>query len=65
MRDLTIWHAVALVFIVEGLLPFVSPTGWRGLFKQLLELSDGQIRFFGLCSIATGLFAWFVIDWLS
>jgi len=49
------WLAMALVLVIEGLLPFASPTGWRRLFTQILGLSDGQIRFFGLCSIVAGL----------
>lgn len=49
------WLALALVLILEGLFPFVSPGGWKRMFAQLLELHDGQIRFFGLCSILAGL----------
>jgi uncharacterized protein YjeT (DUF2065 family) len=47
--------ALALMLIVEGLLPMISPVRWRQLFAQLLQLEDGQIRFFGLCSAAAGL----------
>jgi uncharacterized protein YjeT (DUF2065 family) len=47
--------ALALVLVLEGLFPFASPQGWRKLFSQLLQLQDGQIRFFGLCSILCGL----------
>ncbi len=51
------WLAMALVLVIEGLFPFVSPGGWRRMFSQILQLSDGQIRFFGLLSILAGL-AW-------
>lgn len=51
----TLWQALALLLVFEGLLPFISPAGWRRMFEQILALSDGQIRFFGLCSIVTGL----------
>jgi uncharacterized protein YjeT (DUF2065 family) len=47
--------ALGLVLIIEGLLPFLSPKGWRGVFEQVLKLSDGQIRFYGLASIVAGL----------
>jgi len=50
-----IWAALALVLVIEGLLPLLSPAAWRRMFQQLLELQDGQLRFFGLCSIASGL----------
>ncbi|MDB5868341.1 MAG: hypothetical protein JWP96_673 [Polaromonas sp.] len=49
------WQALALLLVIEGLLPLVSPSAWRRLFEQILGLSNGQIRFFGLCSIAIGL----------
>jgi uncharacterized protein YjeT (DUF2065 family) len=48
--------AVALVLIFEGLLPLISPPKWREMFKQLLQLEDGQIRFFGLAIVLLGLF---------
>lgn len=51
----TLWAALALVLVIEGLLPFMSPAGWRRMFLQVLQLSDGQIRFFGLCSVLLGL----------
>ncbi|MDP3356589.1 MAG: DUF2065 family protein [Polaromonas sp.] len=53
----TIWLALACVLVTEGLLPFFSPAGWRRMFEQILRLSDGQIRFFGLGSILAGLLA--------
>ena len=53
----TFWAACALVLVIEGLLPLVSPTSWRKAFEQVLKMSDGQIRFFGLCSMLIGLVA--------
>lgn len=55
MSSETFWSALALVLVIEGVMPFVSPGGWRRAFGQLLQLRDGQLRFFGLCSIAIGL----------
>jgi uncharacterized protein len=51
----TFLTALALVLIIEGLLPFLSPKGWRGVFEKVLQLSDGQIRFYGLASMTVGL----------
>jgi uncharacterized protein YjeT (DUF2065 family) len=47
--------AIALVLVIEGLLPFVAPGVWRETFRRILQLSDGQIRFFGLSSMLAGL----------
>jgi uncharacterized protein len=47
--------ALALMLVVEGLLPFLSPTLWRQVFVRVLAMSDGQIRFVGLSSMLAGL----------
>jgi uncharacterized protein YjeT (DUF2065 family) len=47
--------AVALMLVFEGLMPFAFPQRWREVFRQLLELSDGQIRFIGLACIGSGV----------
>ena len=47
--------ALALMLIVEGLLPFLSPRQWRAVFERAVQMSDGQIRFIGLVSLLTGL----------
>lgn len=49
--------ALALVMVIEGLMPLISPARWREVFSRILALSDGQIRFIGLASILMGLFA--------
>ena len=46
---------IALVFVIEGILPFVAPRLWRDVFRQAMELTDGQLRFFGLISMVAGL----------
>lgn len=49
------WSALALMLVLEGLFPFLSPGGWRNTFARLLQLGDGQLRFFGLTSILIGV----------
>lgn len=54
-----LWVALALVLVIEGLLPFLNPSGWRAAMQRALQLSDGQIRFFGLvCLLGGTLLAW-------
>ena len=52
-RDLT--AAIAIYLVLEGLLPFASPRGWRKSLMTLTQFRDGQLRFFGLASILAGL----------
>ena len=49
------WTALALLLVLEGLFPFISPGGWRRTFAKLMELRDGQLRFFGLTCMLLGL----------
>ena len=52
--------AVALMLIIEGVMPFLLPTVWRNAFRRLTEMSDGQIRFVGLSSMLAGLLLLFL-----
>ncbi len=56
----TLMMAVALMLVIEGLLPFLLPTVWRDAFRRLTEMSDGQIRFVGLSSMLAGLLLLFL-----
>lgn len=59
MSSEVFWSALALMLVFEGLFPFIAPGGWRATFQKLLAMQDGQLRFFGLCSILAGLvFLW-------
>jgi uncharacterized protein YjeT (DUF2065 family) len=52
-----LWTSLALVLVLEGLLPLVAPRVWRDAFRRLTELTDGQLRFVGLAALATGIIA--------
>ena len=47
--------ALALMLAIEGLLPLIAPRAWRDMFRRIIELNDGQIRFIGLASMLGGL----------
>ncbi len=47
--------ALALMLVLEGLLPFLSPKLWRQVFEKAITMSDGQIRFLGLSCMLAGL----------
>ncbi len=46
--------ALALMLILEGVLPFLAPNLWRDTFRRITQMSDGQIRFLGLVSVLAG-----------
>jgi uncharacterized protein YjeT (DUF2065 family) len=49
-----VW-AAAGVFIIEGLLPLLAPVAWRAAVQKIAVLQDGQIRFYGLLLVLSGL----------
>ena len=51
----TLIMALALMLILEGVLPFLAPNLWRDTFRRITQMSDGQIRFVGLSSMLVGL----------
>ncbi len=52
--------ALALMLVMEGVLPFLSPAAWREAFTRMIQFSDGQLRFMGLASMLAGLLLLFL-----
>ncbi len=46
---------LALMLVIEGIMPFLFPALWRDAFRKLLQLSDRQIRFMGISAMLAGL----------
>ena len=47
--------ALALVLVIEGLLPFALPGRYRQMVAEIVRLSDNHIRVVGLTIIVVGL----------
>jgi len=54
--------ALALMFVFEGLLPFLSPARWRRLLATVATLDDASIRRFGFFSMATGVALLYLVN---
>ena len=57
-----LWMALALLLVLEGLMPAINPEGWRRMFEQILRMPDHQIRGIGLASMLAGLVVLWVIQ---
>lgn len=62
MLEATLISAIALVFILEGLLPFVFPRVWRQTMAEMIQLDDRKLRLIGLGSMIFGLILLFVFS---
>ena len=57
-----LWIAIALLLIVEGILPFLSPDGLRKTLVAIHQLSDSQLRFAGLTCMLLGVVMLYIIN---
>ena len=48
-------RALALVLVLEGIMPFLSPASWRSAIRGLAALEDRSLRWIGLASMLLGL----------
>ena len=52
------WHdvavALALVLVIEGIVPFLSPRGMREMLLEMAKLDDRSIRLAGFISMVSG-----------
>lgn len=55
MFETALISALALVFIIEGLLPFMFPNFWKKMMSEATLLTEKQLRLMGLVSISLGL----------
>ena len=53
--------ALALVLIIEGILPFISPARWRVMIATVAQMEDRVIRNFGLGSMMLGLLLLYLV----
>ena len=47
--------AIALMLVIEGILPFVNPDAMRRVMAQMIQMDDRTLRFAGLRSMLLGL----------
>ncbi len=60
------WHdlivAVALLLVIEGILPFLSPQGLRRALLVLSQMNDNTLRFVGLTCMVAGCLILYLVN---
>jgi uncharacterized protein YjeT (DUF2065 family) len=60
------WHALllalALMLVIEGLMPFLAPNGFRRLLLQVAAQNSLQLRLTGLISMLTGVALLYLVN---
>ena len=47
--------AFCLVLVIEGIMPFVNPEGYKRTIRAMLEVDSERMRIIGLCSMIAGV----------
>lgn len=59
------WHnllvAAALVLVLEGIMPFLNPSGMRRMLETVRQFTDQQLRFAGMTSMIAGLVLLYIV----
>lgn len=50
-----LFRAIALVMVIEGILPFVAPDRWREMIARVQEVDARSLRIFGAMLMISGL----------
>jgi uncharacterized protein YjeT (DUF2065 family) len=53
--------ALAILLVLEGLLPFLNPDATRRVFAQLSQMGSRELRVAGLVSMGAGLLLLFYV----
>tara|TARA_B110000037_G_C16628124_1_gene305243 strand:+ start:37 stop:234 length:198 start_codon:yes stop_codon:yes gene_type:complete len=53
--------ALALVFILEGLIPFLNPESIRKIFLAAAQMDNQTLRFLGVSSMLVGSIMLYII----
>ena len=53
--------ALALVFVLEGLMPFINPEGIRKVFLMAAQMDNQTLRFVGITSMLFGVILLYIV----
>ena len=53
--------ALALLMVIEGILPFLNPAAMRRVMRTLSEMDDRSLRVSGLASMLLGLALLYIV----
>jgi uncharacterized protein YjeT (DUF2065 family) len=56
-----LWIAIALILVIEGIMPFINPKGWRKTLRTVSEMDDNTLRTIGLSSMIFGVILLYLV----
>ncbi len=58
-------RAVALLLVLEGMMPALMPERWRAILLRFESISPRNIRIFGFCCVTAGLGLLIASQWFG
>ena len=53
--------ALALIFVIEGIIPFINPNSWRKTLQKVTEMDDDALRMIGFSSMIFGVILLYLV----
>lgn len=53
--------ALALVLVIEGIIPFINPQSLRRMMESVAQLDDRALRIAGLVSMVAGVVMLYIV----
>ena len=53
--------ALALVLVIEGIMPFMNPAGLRKMIALVAQMDDATLRVVGLTSMVSGVLLLYLV----
>ncbi len=57
-----LWIALALVMVIEGVIPFLSPGATKRMMMAIVEMDDKSLRISGLVSMILGVITLYLVN---
>lgn len=60
------WHnlflALGLLLVIEGLLPFLNPAGFKQAMQLISQMTEKQLRISGFVSMIAGVIIMYIVN---
>lgn len=57
-----LWVAIALMLVLEGVLPFLSPDGFKNSLRLISQMDNPSIRIGGLVCMVLGVLLLYLVN---
>jgi uncharacterized protein YjeT (DUF2065 family) len=58
----SLFQAIALMLVLEGIIPFLYPSKWRNMVAILAEINDRRLRIMGMITMLMGVVLLYLVN---